>query len=180
MSHQRVAKSVKTAEGAVAVARTTERRPDRRYVKGSGCTVDPYTLTTAGLTVVKQVTSEGAGPTGIARLLKISRKAVTQLIDRDPDVQAAVNDGLAALDEELTQGIKRIATEGKSWPGLLALGKVKLGWMEGQAPEHVPRAQPSVNVNIVLPQPVAPGDLAKIVNVDPSALPRDAEDAEEA
>lgn len=145
-----------------------ERTPDRRYVIGAGNPQSLYHLTPRGREEVKRIVAAGAGNTGIARLLRISPDSVSPLLARDPLMQEAVNDGLAALDQDLTSGLLEQFHKGNAVAGMF-LAKTKLGWREGEAPSHVPRATPQVAVNITLVNPAAPGDVAKIIGEIPPA-----------
>ena len=138
------------------------RKGDRRYLAGAGCPASPYELTQKGLNAVKDCVSKGGGKAALVRLLRVDRETIGNLIERDPRMQVAIDEGTAEYDAYLTSQIEKIGESEKQWSAFLALGKVKLGWREGDAPDHLPRPSP-VQVNIQLVQPAAPGDLAKLV-----------------
>lgn len=139
------------------------RVPNRRYVVGSGGGPSPFTINEAGLTLVQRLAEEGLQLMSIAEALGISKDVLADIRKRQPQVQECIDRGRSRVVGELTNVLLKKARQGDTVALLFALKTIG-GFREGV---QVEGASPAVQVNITIPEPLAPDQVMKIIGPAP-------------
>ncbi len=151
-----------TDEKQLPVPRRNGRVPNRRYVTGSGGTT-PYMLNEAGLALVQRLAREGLQLVSIAEAVGVSKDAFIELRRRQPEAQECIDRGRSRVVGELTNVLIEKARKGDTVALLFALKTIG-GFREGVPVEG---ASPAVQVNITIPEPLAPEQVLKIIGQEP-------------
>ncbi len=140
----------------------TVKGPRSRYI-----TVDnlpdggtQYTLKPAGYEMIRRMSAGGRDLTSIAAALGISRDALRRLRERDPGAQQAIDQGRAALGDELTDIFLEQFRKGMTIAGIF-LAKARCGWREGEA---MPGGTVNnTQINITIPPPMSDAEFRSII-----------------
>ncbi|MGQ0455481.1 MAG: hypothetical protein ACT4OU_00320 [Hyphomicrobium sp.] len=143
--------------------RRTGRAPNRRYVTGSGGGSTPYMLNEAGLSLIQRLSSDGLQLVSIAEAVGLSKDTFIELRRRQPEAQECIDRGRSRVVGELTNVLIEKARKGDTVALLFALKTIG-GFREGVPVEG---ASPAVQVNITIPEPLAPEQVMKIIGQEP-------------
>lgn len=120
-------------------------------------------ITDAGLAAVRKMAASGNSKVTIARILGVHPDTLAEMAKRDERVDLALQEGLAALADELTDMLLKMARKGNV-AAAIYLTKARLGWREGDAPDTRP------NITINLPDSASPEQYMKrVVNTKDEA-----------
>ena len=137
--------------------------PRSRYVAVENIPVSggtQYSLKAAGYELIRRMAAAGRDLNSIAAALGIGKDAFRRLRQTDEQAQEALDQGRAALGDELTDILLMHARQGMTVAAIF-LAKARCGWREGELPDGV---RPSVNVNIQIPPAMSDAEFAKIIN----------------
>ena len=152
----------KKPEGTGAVVR---RRPLPRpqYI----ATVAPeaggarYDLKPAGLALIKRMSTQGRDLASIAAALGVSNDTFRELRKRDPEAQEALDQGRAALGDELTDILLEQARNGITVAAIF-LAKARCGWREGEGMEG--KVVNNTQINIHIPESMSDAEFKAIID----------------
>ena len=133
----------------------------RREIPGAVERVGPRGRTrriaAKGLAVVERMAREGHAYVAIAKALRMHEQTFRRCRKDQPEVQRALDLGLAANEYELTDILMQQAREGNIVACLFLL-KCRHGWREGDAPDQRP------NIVINLPDSHTPERYLELLN----------------
>lgn len=113
-----------------------------------------------GVSIIEQMAAEGHSDTSIAKALRIARSTFHNIRKRQPEVDEALAQGRAALEDELSDILMTHARNGNVVAAIY-LTKARCGWREGDLP---PGQQVTNNtqVNILIPPPMSDDEFARL------------------
>ncbi len=120
-------------------------------------------LNEAGLALVQRLAREGLQLVSIAEAVGVSKDAFIELRRRQPEAQECIDRGRSRVVGELTNVLIEKARKGDTVALLFALKTIG-GFREGVPVEG---ASPAVQVNITIPEPLAPEQVLKIIGQEP-------------
>ena len=141
----------------------TVKGPRSRYVSvenlpGGGT---QYSLKGAGYNLIRRMSAAGRDLASIAAALGIGKDAFRRLRQTDEQAREAVDQGRAALGDELTDILLMHAREGVTVAAIF-LAKARCGWREGEGMEGV-RTVNNTQVNIQIPPPMSDEEFRAII-----------------
>ena len=120
-------------------------------------------LNDAGLVLVQRLAREGLPLISIAEAIGLAKDTFIDLRRRQPEAQEAIDRGRSRVVGELTNVLLTKARQGDTVALLFALKTIG-GFREGVPVEG---ASPAVQVNITIPEPLAPEQVMKIIGQEP-------------
>jgi hypothetical protein len=97
----------------------------------------------AGLDIIRQMIAKGHDRPSVAAALKMSKSTLSECIKRQPEVEAALEQGRSALHSVIFSALLEQGLKGYA-PALMFLAKCRLGWRETDTPE----TQTNVLINL--------------------------------
>lgn len=123
-----------------------------------------YTIKPAGIEAVTWMAREGHDVVSIATTLGISPDTFKRICKRQPEVQEALDEGRAALGDEITDILLTKARKGETAAAIF-LAKGRLGWREVGPTD--PNQQAGPTINITIPPAMSPEQFAQMIDVTP-------------
>lgn len=142
------------------------RRYNPRYVASVSMPTGSliYTITPAGIEVVDRMAREGQDVVSIAATLGISPDTFGVIRKRQPEVQQALDEGRAALGNELNDILLVKARKGETAAAIF-LAKARCNWREVGPTDPNQQAGPTININI--PPAMSPEQFAQMIDITP-------------
>lgn len=120
-----------------------------------------YSLKPAGYGLIRRMSAAGRDLNSIAAALGIGKDVFRRLRQTDDQAQEAMDQGRAALGDELTDILLRHAREGMTVAAIY-LTKARLGWREGEA---MPGGTVNnTQINISIPPPMSDDEFRRIID----------------
>ena len=120
-----------------------------------------YDLKPAGIALIKRMSREGRALASIAAALGVSMDTFREIRKRDPEAQEAVDQGRAALGDELTDILLEQARNGITVAAIF-LAKARCGWREGEGMEG--KVVNNTQINIHIPESMSDAEFKAIID----------------
>ncbi len=120
-----------------------------------------YDLKPAGLALIKRMSTQGRALASIAAALGVSNDTFRELRKRDPEAQEALDQGRAALGDELTDILLEQARNGITVAAIF-LAKARCGWREGEGMEG--KVVNNTQINIHIPESMSDAEFKAIID----------------
>ena len=132
-----------------------------------------YVLKPAGLALIKRMSTQGRDLASIAAALGTSIDTFREIRKRNPEAQEAVDQGRAALGDELVDILLEQARNGVTVAAIF-LAKARCGWREGEGMEG--KVVNNTQINIQIPESMPAAEFKAIVDGRPD---READEAQQ-